>query len=51
MASIDTDIVSDALLELFSIMGIPEEIESDKSTQFTSVLLSVREIRTKPYHL
>ena len=57
MASIDTERVAEALLEIFSRMGVPEEILSDMGTQFTSGLmrevsrlLSVRQITTTPYH-
>ena len=57
MTSIDTVRVAEALLEIFSRMGIPEEILSDMGTQFTSGsmrevsrLFSVRQITTTPYH-
>ena len=39
MASIDTERVAEAVLEIFSRMGIPEEILSDMGTQFTSGLM------------
>ena len=55
MASIDTDRVAEALLEIFSRMGVPEEILSDMGTQLTpglmrevSRFLSVRQITTTP---
>ena len=57
MASIDTERVAEALLEILSRMGVAEEILSDMGTQFTSGfmrevsrLLSVRQITTTPYH-
>ena len=56
MASIDTERVAEALFEIFSRMGILEEILSEMGIQFTSGLmrdvsrlLSVRQITTTPY--
>ncbi len=57
LSSIDTETVAEALLEIFSRVGFPEEILSDRGTQFTSALMkeicrliSVRQLITSPYH-
>ncbi|XP_062588249.1 uncharacterized protein LOC134249909 [Saccostrea cucullata] len=57
LASIETERVAEGLLEIFSRMGIPDEILSDMGSQFKSALmrevsrlLSVRQIITTPYH-
>lgn len=57
MKQIDTEAVAEALLSVFSRMGCPEEILSDRGSQFTSDLmkevmrlLSVRQLTTSPYH-
>ncbi|XP_061190531.1 uncharacterized protein LOC133198457 [Saccostrea echinata] len=57
LASIETERVAEGLLDIFSRMGIPDEILSDMGSQFTSALmrevsrlLSVRQITTTPYH-
>ncbi|KAJ8030959.1 hypothetical protein HOLleu_27522 [Holothuria leucospilota] len=54
---IETERVAEALLEIFSCMGVPSEILSDLGTQFTSDLmrevgrlLSVTQLHTTPYH-
>ena len=54
---IDTPIVAEALVDIFSRLGIPEEILSDLGTQFVSDcmeevnrLLSIRHLTTTPYH-
>ena len=54
---IDTAEVAEALVKIFSRVGIPVEILSDRGTQFTSDmmrevgrLLSVRQLVTTPYH-
>lgn len=56
MKSIDTETVAEALVDIFSRVGIPMEILSDRGTQFTSELmkeicrlLSVRQLTTTPY--
>lgn len=57
LRNIDTVSVAEALLEVFSRVGIPKEILSDRGAQFTSDmmqefcrLLSIRNIFTTPYH-
>lgn len=57
LSNIDTVTVAEALLEIFSRIGIPKEILSDRGAQFTSDmlkevyrLLSIRMITTTPYH-
>ncbi|KAJ8044259.1 hypothetical protein HOLleu_11669 [Holothuria leucospilota] len=54
---IETERVAEALLEIFSRIGVPEEILSDLGTQFTSDLmkeiarlLSLKQLHTSPYH-
>ena len=54
---IDTPTVAEALVDMFSRLGIPEEILSDLGTQFVtecmeevSRLLSIRHLTTTPYH-
>ena len=54
---IDTPTVGEALVDMFSRLGIPEEILSDLGTQFVSEcmeevnrLLSIRHLTTIPYH-
>ena len=54
---IETEHVAEALVEIFSRMGVPQEILSDKGSQFTSELmrevgrlLSLRQMTTTPYH-
>ena len=54
---IDTPTVAEALVDMFSQLGIPEEILSDLGTQFVSEckkevnrLLSIRHLTTTPYH-
>ena len=51
------EVVADALMELFSRVGIPDEIISDQGTNFMSTLISqlcdtlgVRKINSTPYH-
>ena len=53
---IDTPTVAEALVDMFSRLGIPEEILSDLGTQFVSEcmedgnrLLSIRHLTTTPY--
>ena len=57
LARIDTETVAEALLEVFSRVGIPNEILTDMGTQFTSDLmkevgrlLSLHQLTTTPYH-
>lgn len=57
LKSCDTVSVAEALLAVFSRVGIPREILSDKGSQFTSEmmrefhrLLSVKSLTTTPYH-
>ncbi|PIK59722.1 hypothetical protein BSL78_03385 [Apostichopus japonicus] len=54
---IETERVAEALIEIFSRVGVPEEILSDMGTQFTSDLmkevgrlLSLKQMNTSPYH-
>ena len=57
LKSIDTETVAEALLDMYSRVGVPEEVLSDLGTQFTSDcmkevsrLLSIRRLTTSPYH-
>ena len=57
LKSIDTATVAEALLDLYSRIGIPVEVLSDLGTQFVSEcmqevsrLLSIRRLTTTPYH-
>ncbi|XP_076457318.1 uncharacterized protein LOC143291362 [Babylonia areolata] len=57
LKSVTTEAVAEALLEIFSRTGIPDEVLSDLGTQFTSDimrevmrLLSVSQLHTTPYH-
>lgn len=57
LKSIETERVAEALVYIFSMMGIPKEILSDMGTQFTSNvmkevsrLLSFKQLVTTPYH-
>lgn len=57
LRKIETERVAEALLEIFSRVGVPEEVLSDLGTQFTSDLmkevgrlLSVKQLTTTPYH-
>ncbi|RUS91501.1 hypothetical protein EGW08_000722 [Elysia chlorotica] len=57
LKKIDTPTVAEALVDMFSRLGIPEEILSDLGTQFVSEcmeevnrLLSIRHLTTTPYH-
>ena len=54
---IETERVAEALVEIFSRMGVPQEILTDRGTQFTSDLmrevgrlLSLKQMTTTPYH-
>ena len=55
--NIDTEAVTEALLDMYSRLGIPEEVLSDRETQFVSScmqevsrLLSINRLTTTPYH-
>ena len=57
LKSISTEAVAEALVEIFSRLGIPDEILSDRGSQFTSDvmrevyrLLSVAQVLSAPYH-
>ena len=57
LKNIDTETVAEALLDIFSRLGVPEEIPSDLGTQFVSEcmrevtrLLSIKQLTTTPYH-
>lgn len=57
LPAIDTQRVAEALLTIFSRVGIPEELVSDRGAQFTSQmmvevrrLLSIQHLPTTPYH-
>ena len=57
MKNIETTDVAEALVEVFSRVGLPKEILSDRGTQFTSELmreisrlLSIKQLTTTPYH-
>ena len=58
LKSISSIVVAEALVSIFSRVGIPEEILSDQGTQFTGGLmkevgrlLSMKQLTTTPYHL
>lgn len=57
LPSIETERIAEALLEMFSRVGVPQEIISDRGTSFTSHLmrefsrlLSFTQLPTTPYH-
>ena len=57
LPSIDTECVTEGLIEIFSRVGVPCEILSDRGSQFMSQvmqevnrLLSVKHLVTTPYH-
>ena len=57
LPGIDTERVAEALLEMFSRIGIPQEILTDMGSQFTSGLMvevsrliSMKQLTTTPYH-
>ena len=56
LRNIDTEIKAESLVNIFSCLGVPEEILSDLGTQFVSDwmkevtrLLSIKHITTTPY--
>ena len=57
LKNINTETVAEALLDMYSRVGVPEEVLSDLGTQFTSNcmkeisrLLYIRRLTTSPYH-
>ena len=57
LKKIDTETVAEALVDIYSRLGIPEEVLSDRGSQFTSDLmrevsrlLSVKQLVTSPYN-
>ena len=57
LKNIHTETVAEALVDIFSRLGVPEEILSDLGTQFVSEcmreatrLLSIKQLTTTPYH-
>ena len=57
LPGIETERVADALVEMFSRVGIPDEMLTDSGSQFTaevmkevSRLLSLQQTTTTPYH-
>ena len=57
LKSVDAENVAEALMTMFSRVGVPKEILTDRGTNFTSKLLAelyrllqVKAVRTSPYH-
>ena len=57
LASIDTETVAEALVSIFSRVGIPHEVLTDMGTQYTSAVMkevsrlwSFKQLVTTPYH-
>ena len=57
LKSISTEAVAEALVDMYSRLGVPEEILSDMGAQFVSEcmqevsrLLSTKQLTTSPYH-
>ncbi|XP_072164915.1 uncharacterized protein [Diadema setosum] len=57
LRNIDTSSVAEALLSIYSRVGLPKEMLTDRGSQFTSDvmrevsrLLSIRHVTTTPYH-
>lgn len=57
LPGVETERVAEALVEIFSRVGVPKEVLSDRGTNFTSELmgevarlLSLRQLHTSPYH-
>ena len=55
--NIDTETIAEELVNIFSRVGLPDEILTDQGSNFTSQLmkdvcecLSIRKLRTTPYH-
>jgi hypothetical protein len=58
LKNITSDIVAEAMLEIYSRVGLPEEILHDQRTQFMSSvmkkfnsLLQIKSIKSSPYHV
>ena len=57
LRNIDTETVAEALLDIWSRVGVPEEILTDRGSQFMSDvmeeinrLMSIKHLSTSPYH-
>ncbi|XP_065939370.1 uncharacterized protein [Magallana gigas] len=57
LRSQDAEVVAEAMMEVFTRLGVPKEILSDQGTNFMSSLitelcklLSIRKLNTTPYH-
>ena len=57
LKSIETEVVAESLVNMFSYLGIPQELLTDQGSQFLSGtmkevcrLLSIRKLNTTPYH-
>jgi hypothetical protein len=57
LRSQDAEVVAEALMEIFTRVGVPREILSDQGTNFMSSLItelcrliSIRKLNTSPYH-
>ena len=57
LKGIETERVAEAMVDIFTRVGIPKEVLSDMGTQFTSNLmkevgrlLSIKQLNTTPYH-
>ena len=57
LKSIETEVVAEALLDMYSRLGIPKQVLTDRGSQFTSRvmqevnrLLSIKSLTTTPYH-
>ncbi|GFR73119.1 Pol polyprotein [Elysia marginata] len=57
LRNIDTETAADALVDIYSRLGVPEEVLSDQGTQFMSDcvkevcrLLGIKQKATTPYH-
>jgi hypothetical protein len=57
LKNIDAETVGEAIMEMFTRVGVPREVLSDRGTQFTSAvmnevsrLLSVKQLCTPPYY-
>ena len=57
LPNIETETIAEALVEIYSRMGIPSEVLTDMGTQFTSAimrevsrLLSIKQLCCTPYH-